>query len=328
MERIKSLYYAGGFMKIQESTVNLTTQSLIEWNSIIVGIIVTLFVGLLFNLLGLAIGFSLFSPTVSGLQTLTAGTIAWLIMSGLISMYSGGWVASRFGNGKTFQRGALYGGIVGAISTFILLTIAATTIGALVTNSFAALQHSISIASSAVNEAPSIVDKAVKGVARMAPQLNDKVKKVIPDLQPVINKINEKALQLLPEVGEKDQSGNMPSPEKIKAQLEKEVSSYIDSLDEVNSSEEAKEKLIQALIKVTGKTPEEVNQAIEEWNKLYSEAKDKLYKSTVSTSREVARTMSYFALINFLIITSSIVAALFGGIHGVNNKPRISFQEA
>jgi uncharacterized protein YoxC len=273
--------------------------------SIFAGILAALTVELLLGLLGMSIGLSLFSPTKGTLYTLSIGTVLWLFFSTLASMYVGGWAGGYFSPARTERNGILNGFMVSAVSAFILLALTLSGIGTLVGSTFSGLQYALS----ATKESTSTIATAVKGVSKLSPELGEKAKKAIPSLKPITDKINEKVAELLPE-------GDEASLPKVKADLEKIMASYLNSIDGSNS-EAAKEKLVSALAKATGKTSVEINEKIEEWKKDYSEAKEKAYQQMVEVSEDAAKAVSKFALLNFFILISGIIAGMMGGLNGV-----------
>ncbi|HXH55563.1 MAG TPA: hypothetical protein VNK03_07480 [Gammaproteobacteria bacterium] len=269
------------------------------------GVLAAFAVELLLGLLGMSIGLSLFSPTKGALYSLSISAVVWLFISTIVSMYIGGWVAGYFNPFKLGKNGVLNGFIVSSLSLFIFLALTFTGIGTLISSSFSGLQHALS----ATKESANLIASAADGVSKLSPQLSEKAKKAIPSLKPIIDKINEKAAELLPE-------GDEASAKKIKANLEKVMTSYLTSMESPND-ERAKEKLVSALTEATGKSSEEINQKIAEWKDDYNEAKEKTYQKVVEVSKDTAKAISEFALLNFFILICGILAGILGGYHGI-----------
>ena len=287
----------------------LVKEKLVCWSAISAGVLAALLLGLLFELLGMAIGFSLFSPSNQVLYPLSIGTALWMILSGIIALYFGGWVAGRFSPSVTTESGALYGLMVSGISILISITIMASAVGTVLSGSFSALSKVVSASSSASG---SIAEKVIKGASKISPELTDKVRNAIPDLKPITDKIYSKASSLVKENAD-------VSPEKVKSQLKKLVLNYLDSIGEMNY-EDARKDLVNMLVETTGKTPDEINQMVDDWKDSFESTKEKMVETTVHTTKKVARWISQLALINFLVLSSSVIAAAFGGINGVRNR--------
>jgi F0F1-type ATP synthase membrane subunit b/b' len=276
--------------------------------AIFVGVLAALTIVLLLGLVGTSAGLSLFSPTKSTLYSLSIGAILWLFFSTIASAYVGGWVASYFNPATACKNGILNGFIVSSVSLFIVLGLAFSGIGMLISSSFRGLQYALS----ATQESADSIITVAKSVSKLSPQLNETAKKAMPSLKPITDKINQEVVELLPEADES-------LVKKIKANLEEAMASYLNSIESSNN-EATKEKLVSALREATGKSSEEINQKIEEWKNDYSEAKEKVYQKVVEVSKDTAKVLSQFALLNFFILISGLVAGIIGGCHGIRKE--------
>lgn len=106
----------------------------ISWGAIFAGTLVAIAVQLLLTLLGLAIGAWVIEPAAGaqGMQGLGIGAAIWALVSFIIALFAGGWVAGRMAGLGSKLDGLLEGVIVwGAVTvlTFFMLT---TAIGRIV----------------------------------------------------------------------------------------------------------------------------------------------------------------------------------------------------
>src|SRR5262245_51104205 len=101
----------------------LPVRSRVSWGAIFAGAVVALTVYLLLSSLGVALGLSV-SGRVDG-QNLAIGAGIWAILSTLISLFLGGWVASQCTAGETRGEAAVYGVVVWGIFFAALLWLAA-----------------------------------------------------------------------------------------------------------------------------------------------------------------------------------------------------------
>ncbi len=289
----------------------------IRWSSVAAGVVVASIIGVLVNLLGTAIGFSVFSHSNTVIRPLGFGTVAWLILSTTAAMYSGGWVASHFSDADSTETGIMHGAMVSGISILLSLFIMASAAGAIFSNSFSVLNQAISMSASMAKDGASMVGKALKGAAQLSPDISNKVKKAIPDLQPLIDKINEKANDFINKnVDPSNRVAGEIAPEKIKAKLEKQIVKYLNTIGEDNVAE-SRNELVKSFVELTGKTPEEINQAIDEWQAVYKDAKEKALQATRDVSKEIASILSQVALMNFLILLCGVIAGAVGGACGL-----------
>ena len=106
----------------------------ISWGSIFAGAIIALATQLVLTLVGMAIGLAAVNPATGGTPsgtTLGLGATVWLLISSLISLFLGGYIAARLGG--TFN-GWLHGlatwGVVTLGTIMLLTTAAGSLIGA------------------------------------------------------------------------------------------------------------------------------------------------------------------------------------------------------
>ncbi len=295
------------FNKTENSRFQVNSFSL-PWGAIFSGVLGVLMAELLLNLLGAGIGLSIFSFKPEMIRPLSATAFFWFMLVGIISVYLGSWIAGCIASSESKMRSAIYGTMVAGISTLISLLLMLTTMGALFTSSLSILETVISFSKSSFNQGPSIVDKGLQYVSNLSPEASRKLKNTVPDLQPIVDKINEKAGALLPK--------NVEEGEAIKTQLNKLIQAYLDSDDK--TYEETKKELANKLIQATGEKPEEVNKKVEEWYQIFQNAKEKAAQMTEELASKTASILSRMALVNFFILLSTFFAAIFGAIHGSN----------
>lgn len=124
----------------------------LSWRAIIAGVITALSIQTLFNLLGLAIGFSAFTPAVDTVAKIGTGSVIWLALTGIISMFFGGWVASPSGL-VSKGTGALHGFVAWGTTTLLIFVFAATAAGSmLTTGTISILSKGLTYQSSQTNE--------------------------------------------------------------------------------------------------------------------------------------------------------------------------------
>lgn len=106
----------------------------ISWRAILAGTIAALSLMLILNLIGLAIGLWSIEPTtehdpLSGLGT---GSIIWWVLSNLIVLFLGGFVAARVGVSFTDPNGIIQGIMTWALYTLISAWLLTSVIGSIV----------------------------------------------------------------------------------------------------------------------------------------------------------------------------------------------------
>lgn len=108
--------------------------SRINWGAIIAGGLLALSVSLLLNLLGLGFGFSAVDPLHDDqpLKGIGTGSIIWLVLSNLISVFAGAWVAGRFAGFVDNKDGGLHGIMTWALYTFVSLIFLTSAVSGIV----------------------------------------------------------------------------------------------------------------------------------------------------------------------------------------------------
>lgn len=106
----------------------LTSQfSRISWGAVLAGGLTALAISLLFNLLGAGIGFATIDPMeeANPLAGLGIGTIIWWIISNLLALFGGGWIAGRTAGFPNREDSGIHGFLAWgfyATVTFFLIT--------------------------------------------------------------------------------------------------------------------------------------------------------------------------------------------------------------
>lgn len=105
-----------------------------SWGSIFAGLFVTLIVQVILTLLGVAIGAATIEPLsqrnpAEGLGTATA---IWLVVSGLIALFTGAWVAGRLSGGPRRMDGLLHGVVTFSVAEVAMLLLLSSGLGAII----------------------------------------------------------------------------------------------------------------------------------------------------------------------------------------------------
>ncbi|WP_296260100.1 MULTISPECIES: TIGR04086 family membrane protein [unclassified Pseudomonas] len=131
----------------------------ISWSAIFAGVALAMVVSVILNLLGTAIGSASIDPLQEGnpLDGLGKGTAIWVVASGIISLFVGGWVAGRLAQ----REGAMHGLLVWATTSLVTLYLVSSAVTGIV--------------SSGLNLAGSGLSAVGSGISQVAPRLGDTV---------------------------------------------------------------------------------------------------------------------------------------------------------
>ncbi|MFC3608580.1 hypothetical protein [Stutzerimonas tarimensis] len=301
----------------------------ISWSAIFAGVVIALTVSLILHLLGTAIGTATIDPLeesnpVAGLGW---GAAIWVVLTGIISIFVGGWVAGRLAQREGGMHGILVWAVVSLVSAY-MITSAVTGI----------VRGGASLAGSGLAAAGS-------GIAAMAPAVGDQVQQELeergiqfdlselrseletamrqtgkPELQPEnIEQEMEMAQQ------EAQQAPRQPGPtdqqlDSLMDRLQQRGSQALDAADR-----EAMVNLVQERGNMSQaeaeRTVAEAEQTLEEaraqFEELRAEAEQRAREAAEVAARRVSQ--ASWLLLVMLIITGLVGAA--GGVLGRRTQP-------
>lgn len=124
----------------------------ISWGAIIAGALVAIVTMLLLNLLGIGIGLGSINPVeesnaFSGLGT---GAIIWWVVSNLIAIFAGGYVAGRLAGVPLRTASTLHGILAWCLYTLVSFWILTTAVGSIISGVGSIMSGAISAAGSGI----------------------------------------------------------------------------------------------------------------------------------------------------------------------------------
>lgn len=126
----------------------------VSWGAIILGLVIAIGFQIMLGLLGVAIGFSAFNPDdPSGAGAWGMGTSLYVIAVQIISLFLGGYIASRLSPARTGQSAMLHGASIWALATIALFWLGTTAAGMMVSGVSSAVSSIGSVAGQAVQAA-------------------------------------------------------------------------------------------------------------------------------------------------------------------------------
>ena len=131
----------------------------ISWSAVFAGVLVAIVTQMLLTLLGIGVGLGTIDPVQEQNPTagLGIGTAIWYIISSLLSLFVGGWVAGRLASTPRLFDGVIHGVLTWSLVTLFTVYLLTTAIGKIIGG-----------ASSLVG---GIVSTAGSGIAAAAPGL-------------------------------------------------------------------------------------------------------------------------------------------------------------
>jgi len=115
------------------------THTRISWAAIIASVILVVAVQMLLSMLGLGVGLGLVSPNTNGTPDASSfgiGAGLWWLLSSLVALALGGYVASWLGGLTTQFDGLLHGIMTWAIATLLTFYLLTSAVGGLIGGAF------------------------------------------------------------------------------------------------------------------------------------------------------------------------------------------------
>ncbi|GAB3889391.1 YrzE family protein [Spirosoma agri] len=315
----------------------------ISWSAVFAGVLVAIVSQMLLTLLGVGIGLSTIDPVSEQNPTagLGTGSAVWYIISSLLSLFIGGWIAGRLASTPRLFDGIIHGVLTWCLATLITIYFLTTTIGSIIGGAGRLVGGLVSTAGSAVAAAAPGIGNAVQG----------QLKENGVDLQNLdLNDLKQEANKLLRQTGnanldpntlerKADQAGeqaknaanraasNPQSSDDIAdglfSRLFKQGQATVNSVD--------RDDAVNVVMKRTGKSRAESEQVVDNWINTYKQAAAK-FEQTKQEAEVKARhaadaaasAASKAAIFGFFGLLIGVGAAGFGAKMGTDSKDNVN----
>ena len=304
----------------------------ISWRSIFAGVVVALVLQLTLNLLGLSVGAGVIDPASEQdpLNGIGIGGGIWLVISGVIALFAGGWTAGHLANMPKAMDGILHGILAWGLITLLSFYLMTSAVGNL-----------LSGAANVVGQGMALLGE---GVVAAAPEVKQAAQQALDEQDLSLRSIRQEAQELLQQTG---------SAEEIKDEAQQATQSARRAARDVAVSPgDAQRDLDQALDKViqsikqgaravdtqdlanviaarTDKSPEEAERIAQRWTQQAQQAidqaqqaADQVQQAAAQASEKAAATISAAALWAFVALVLGGIAAGVGGMLGSPRRPR------
>ena len=283
------------------------------WGAIIGGVFVTLVIGLILTLLGIAIGAGSIEPLrqQQPLKGLGTGGGVWLLATGLVSSFFGAWVAGRASGSPRKADGYLHGLVTWGVSTICMGLLVSTALGSL------------------LGGAASLFGKTVSATAHAgsaaATQGN----------QSGVNwdGLKQEIMSASPQGGALAPTGRTPGQQSVdsnslpaQAQQNPELLAVLTKMFSKGGAAAApaeREQAINILV-AQGKNREEAGKMVDQWDQKYQEAKAQAEQKAREAGDVAARGVSRAALGSCILLLLCGIAAVFGGRVGEGSGTRFT----
>ena len=299
----------------------------ISWGAVFAGLVVALVVQLSLSLLGLGIGIGSIDPAAeqnpaSGLGT---GALIWWIVSMLLSLFIGGWVAGRLAGMPTSFDSILHGILTWSLFTLLSFYLLTTAVGRIISGVGSVVGSTLSLAG--------------QGVAAVAPQAADAIQSRLEESGVNFQSVKQEARQILQQTGKAELQ-----PENIEQEARNAANQAQGAAGEAAANPQAagstfdevmdrlygqgaevasaadREAAVNVVMERTGKSRAEANEIVDSWITTYEQAKTQYKETRAQVSQraqeiggDVASAVSKAAIYAFFGLLLGAIAAAVGG---------------
>jgi hypothetical protein len=276
----------------------------ISWGAILAGLIIYLVVQALLSLLGVGIGVSTIDPLGSSPEagSFATGAGIWWVLSALIAVFAGSWVAGRVAGIPVKREGMLHGVLTWGLATLVMIYLVTTTLGSLLGGAFSTIGTAMQSVAGGAQAAGQAAGQDQGGSGLLAD--------VRRQIEGVISRQVDQAMpQVQQGVQQVQQASQNPE---VRQLLEKVVTSGPDTLTPAE-----RQQAVSALSEHAGIPPAEAERRLNEWQAQYQQAEQKV----TETAEATADTVSQASIWLFVALLLGAVVGGFGGATGAPRQP-------
>lgn len=159
MRELEELEMANTPLRTSAITPGIYRAPSLSWGGIIAGVFAAVSIQLLLNLLGIGVGASSISASQGDQpgQGMAIGAVIWFVLSWVLSLGLGAWVACQFAPHGDRRKGALQGFVVWCVASLVVVYLLSTAAGNLIGGTASVIGRTASlVGSGAKSSAPGV----------------------------------------------------------------------------------------------------------------------------------------------------------------------------
>ena len=301
----------------------------VSWGAVFAGMVIAVVVQLVLSLLGAGIGLSTVDPlryNTPDASTFGMGAGIWWVISSVIALFAGGWVAGHLSGSPDKTDAVLHGLLTWGVAAIVTVYLLASIVGTVVKGGASVVGKAASVAGSGIGAAAGPVGDMAKSQLSAngitLDSLKDQVQKLMaqtgnPALQPgaIAAQASAAAGQMTSAATNAGATGNAPADD-LQSALQRIITSGKDTVDQGN-----RESVINVVMAKTGVSRPEAEQRTDAWIKQYQDARAQFeQKKTEAEAKarqaadDAASASSKAALGAVAALVLGALAAAFGGV--------------
>jgi hypothetical protein len=311
----------------------------ISWSAVFAGVLVAIVTQMLLTLLGLGIGLGTIDPVeeTNPVAGLGIGSAIWYMVSSLLSLFLGGWVAGRMASAPRLFDGVIHGVLTWCLVTLLTIYFLTTTIGNIIGGAGRLVGGIVRTAGSAAASAGPGIGNAVQDQLKAngvnldnldLGDLKNEVNTVLrqtgdPALNP--NALENKADRAVNQA--KNTAGQAASNPQGADDMASGLFGKLFKQGQSTVSQVDRDDAVNVVMKRTGKSRVEAEQTVDNWIGTYKQAAvkfDQTKKEAEVQARQAAdgaaSAASKGAIFGFIGLLIGVVASGFGAKMGTDSK--------
>ena len=298
----------------------------VKWGAIFAGVITAIMVSILLNLLFIGIGLQTIDPSTEAnpLAGTGTGSIVAIIISNLVALFAGGFVAGRLAGYKEGLSSTMNGILVWALLTLATLFAASTLAGRLISGVTSALTSSISALG--------------QGAAAIAPEASDALTNALEQRDVTVQDLQSQVTSLLNAADEPElEPSNLEDTAETTQDAAQDAATDIaqdpgdagqrlsalsstlfrqgrDITEDLNQDD-----LIDAIVAETGQSREEAQATVENYRETYQEVQaqvDEAQEAVSEATTQATDALGTAAIVAFIALLIGAGVAVFGAATG------------
>lgn len=308
----------------------------ISWGAVFAGVLIAVVIQLALSLLGIGIGLSTVDPKteVNPTAGLGIGTAVWYIITSLLALFIGGWIAARLAPTRRLFDGIIHGLLAWSLVTLLTLYFLTTTIGSILGGVGKLVGNTLGV----------VGNVAGAGIGAAAPA----VKNALQDQGIDLSSLKQEATTLLRQTGKpglqpealskkvdgaaSDASNTAGNVGSNPQQADNEIGGLMDKFLNQGkgvASQVDKDAVVNVIVAKTGKSREEASQIADNWTATSKQAAAKWEQTkqeAEAKARDVAdkaaKAASTAAILTFISLVLGALAAGYGAKRGTDSKEK------
>lgn len=293
------------------------------WGAIFAGMVLAIVVQLLLSLLGTSIGMSTLDPlrhSSPDASTFGIGAGIWWVVSSILSLFAGGWVAGHLAGAPDKTDSMLHGLLTWGLATIATVYLLASIVGSIVSGGASLVGTAATAAGSA---AASVAAPAANAAKEQLEESGFSVDALISQGKQLLQQTGKPALQPESLTNQADaatnsltNATNTASPEDLESTIKRIISAGKDTVEQAD-----RDALVNVVVARTGLSRSEAETRVNNWVQGYEKARAAYQKKKAEAAqkaREVAdaaaKASAQAALAAVIALALGALAAGFGGL--------------